>query len=133
MPTARGTSELRLNGEGQFVRPAGKSRGRGLASLAACGGLREEGPFGVGEGELAVELEILEAVDSDVVTGGGVHETRDARPVAGGQAHGARLTARVQHGVFHQMAPELRTGRTQGHDLGVCRGIAEFDNRTGTG
>jgi hypothetical protein len=125
------SSDFGFDGERQFVSPAGESRSRDFTGFTIGSCFREQGSFGVGKGELAIELKIFEPVHGDVVAAGGVNETGDTGPIAGDQTHGAGLAAGVHHGVFHEVAPEFCTGGAESHDFGVGGGIPEFDDRAG--
>src|SRR5690348_15085775 len=76
--------------------------------------------------ELGVDGKVLEVVFRELVGRHCEHDPGDGCPIAGGQAHRARLAAAIQHTVLEHMPAQRAAGRAQRHDLCVGTGISQF-------
>jgi hypothetical protein len=105
-------SVLWLDGEGELLGPGAQSGGGRLAQLVVVGVFLDEA-FLAGAADLAVELQALESLGGDVVAGSAVDHPGDTGPIAGGQAHRARLAAGVHNAVLEYVPAEGLACRAQ--------------------
>ncbi len=114
----------RDRGRGSVGRPAPPSRATPRGARAAPPrtlriGIRRSR----GQADLVVDEGVVEPGGGGILAGGTVDDRVHARPVGRGQAHRARLAARVERAALEQEGAQRRAGRADRGDLGMGGGV----------